>query len=172
MIAEISEYYGANVLIRPKKFANDDSIDLEWAKHFYSYYSPDYIAHLRPTTPLRDPDTIKRAINMAKNTKDWDSIVSVQKVGYNPHKLLTLNAGYLQGYLGVYKGYSDKVLGNLPDQKFTPVYRGNGYIDILKKDVILGGSMRGEKILPFFSEYTWEIDEPRDVKYIEFLMNR
>ena len=67
--AGISKEYGAEVpFIRPAKFAQDESGDFDWISHALGWFkkkegiSPRLIVHLRPTTPLRQPQVIERAL--------------------------------------------------------------------------------------------------------------
>ena len=67
--ASIANKYGAETpFIRPKSISKDKSTDLELFKHILDWYKeknikkPDLILHLRPTTPLRNPKIIKKAI--------------------------------------------------------------------------------------------------------------
>ena len=72
-IKNISLKYGAKVpFLRPKKFSEDNSSDLQVFKHFINWYKKhikkdiDYIVHLRPTTPFRKLVTIEKAIKIIK----------------------------------------------------------------------------------------------------------
>ena len=163
-IADISKEYGAEVpFLRPKKFAKDDSPDLQWANHFIWWfrlnkgYYPDCIIHLRPTTPFRCIKLIDLAIQ------------SIQK---NPKATALIS---LEEYKEVYKTFKieGKFLGPIfdwkynlmPRQKIPKAYRANGYVDILKSETILGGQLHGNKILGLITARTAEIDDKEDFEY-------
>jgi len=65
--AEIAKHYGAEVsFLRPKEFALDLSPDIDWVKFTLSKLASDkrlfdHFSILRPTSPLRTAQTIKRA---------------------------------------------------------------------------------------------------------------
>ena len=69
-IKEISEYYGARVpFLRPAEFSQDTSPDIQWVRHALDYMilqnlEYDFFSILRPTSPFRKPDTIKRALDL------------------------------------------------------------------------------------------------------------
>ena len=73
-IAEISKKYGAEVpFIRPEEYARDNSPDKEFVQHAINWfkekenYAPEYMVHIRPTTPLRKPEIIDEAIEKFLN---------------------------------------------------------------------------------------------------------
>ena len=92
-IAGIAKKYGAEVpFLRPAGFAGDKSPDMEWVLHLLKWLKenegvePELIVHLRPTTPLRDPDLIDRAIDKIKNNKEATSLRSGQEMDECPYK--------------------------------------------------------------------------------------
>ena len=71
--AEIARKYGAEVpFLRPKKFADDNSTDLDVFSHIIEWFDkknnqiPELFIHLRPTSPLRDPNVLNQAIMFFK----------------------------------------------------------------------------------------------------------
>ena len=58
---KIAKQYGAEVpYLRSKSISGDNSSDLEWFKELIKKLNmneiiPKFFAHVRPTTPLRDP---------------------------------------------------------------------------------------------------------------------
>src|SRR5205823_330318 len=65
--AEIAKYYGARVpCLRPAKISDDLSPDIEWVDHMLKRlrdegHTFDCFSILRPTSPFRQADTIRRA---------------------------------------------------------------------------------------------------------------
>ena len=63
--------YGAEVpFLRPKKFADDNSTDLDVFSHIIEWFDknnqiPELFIHLRPS-PLRDPNVLNQAIMFFK----------------------------------------------------------------------------------------------------------
>ena len=89
---EVAENFGAEVpFIRPYEISQDDSTDIECFRHAINWLSeneghvPSYFVHLRPTTPLRDPDIIDAAIEALVNS-DYTSLRSVSKMAKTAYK--------------------------------------------------------------------------------------
>ena len=65
---DIAESYGAMVSLRPKEYAGDNSPDISWVTYVLNELSEkgqesDLFSILRPTSPFRMPETIKRALD-------------------------------------------------------------------------------------------------------------
>ena len=72
-IKNISEYYGANVpFIRPSEYSQDKSPDILWVKHALDFFKEiknyEFFSIIRPTSPFRKPETIKRAFKLFLNS--------------------------------------------------------------------------------------------------------
>ena len=114
-------------------------------------------SHLRPTTPFRDPEVIKRAIKEMANSKAT-SMRSAHRTVESPYKFIKIKKGYFLPFIG------DLENSNLPRQLYDSVYHPNGYVDILKVSEI-GKTIHGKKILPFITDEVIEIDRPIDLEY-------
>ena len=102
-IADISKKFGADVpFLRPTEYASDTSKDIEFFKHAMNWfqenegYIPEYWVQLRPTTPLREPEIIQKAINTITNHPEATSLVAIHEFHENPGKMFGLQDGYLQ----------------------------------------------------------------------------
>jgi N-acylneuraminate cytidylyltransferase len=172
--ANLAIKFGAEVpFLRPKKFATDKSLDYEWINHATRFllkknnYLPDLILHLRPTTPNRDVFIIDKAIEyFLRNYHKVTSMRSVSLFSQPPQKFLQIKKGFL-------KGFFDQLLKfdytNYPRQFYPETYLPNGYIDILKPSFFLRNkTLHGNKVLPFITEQTLDIDLEKDFdkKYI------
>ena len=175
-IKEIAEKYGAEVpFLRPEKYAQDSSTYIQWVNHFLYWYksthdgnSPEYIVHLRPTTPLREPIIIDEAINKILNHKEATSLRSVHKLSESPYKMFALREEYLEG---LFPNFPLKEYYNLPRQSFPKVYKPNGYVDILKIEVISHHqSLHGDRILAFETPFVIEIDTLEELEYLQWKM--
>lgn len=156
-IAEIAERYGAKIIVRPPELAKDFSEDIDFIKHALKIIRTDYLVHLRPTTPFRDPEVIKQAIEDMLDSKAT-SMRSAHKTVESPYKFFKIKKGYFRPLLGGFE------TSNLPRQLYEPAYHPNGYIDILDVSKI-GKTIHGEKILPFITDEVVEIDRPIDLDY-------
>jgi CMP-N,N'-diacetyllegionaminic acid synthase len=81
-IADISKKLGVSVpFLRPKKISGDKSKSIDFMLHAVSYFENkgifyDYIVLLQPTSPLRNYDDIKGAVNLYLDNKQ-NSLISV-----------------------------------------------------------------------------------------------
>ena len=174
-IAMIAEQYGAEVpFLRPKIYATDNSTDIEYIKHFlewfkiyYNYY-PSTVVLLRPTTPLRKVEIIDKAIEYFLNN-EADSLRSVHKLVESPFKYCFKEEKYLKPIVNL----PIKEFFNLPKQIFKEVYKPNGYVDIIKPEVILNtNTVYGEKILAFETEKVIEVDSKEELEYLRYLVSQ
>ena len=154
--------------LRPKSISGKKSRDYDWIKHCLLFlskkkkYLPDIIVHLRPTTPNRDEKIIDRAIKFfIKNFNNSTSLRSASQFSQPPEKMFKIVNGFFKGY---FNNYPIEYY-NYPRQSFPKSYVPNGYIDILKPDLILNsGLIHGNRILPYITNETNDIDELNDFK--------
>ena len=75
--ANIAIASGATVpFLRPSSISGDRSTDYEFIDHAISWLEdndeiPEYIVHIRPTTPFRDPNLIDQAIGSFINQNSY-----------------------------------------------------------------------------------------------------
>lgn len=176
-IAEIARSYGADVpFMRPAEFAADRSPDRDFVIHALDWFrdnegpEPDYLVHLRPTTPLRDPTLMADAIRKMKTASDATALRSGHALAESPHKVLQVEDGYFTGF------FSDDPRPeyyNLPRQNFPTAYQPDGYIDILKTSFVRAGtSLHGTRMLACITPFTVEVDRPEDFEHLEFILQR
>ena len=176
--AEIAKQYGAEVpFLRPIEISGDKSTDydlflhaLNWFKN-YENFIPDYLLHLRPTTPLRDPQIMEDAVKLFNENKNIaTSLRSGHSAPESPYKW------FLKDDNNYFKGLRDDLTPekvNLPRQSFPSVYIPDGYIDILKSSVILENrTLHGDKMLVFESPFCVEVDTKDDFEYLEFQIEK
>ena len=172
-IANISKYYGAEVpFLRPPEISQDRSTDLEFVIHAMGWFKnyedgePDYLVHIRPTTPLREPSLIDSAIDKIVADPVSSGLRSVHEIPESPYKMFSIQNGYLAG---LYPDDPRPEYYNLPRQNFPPVYKPNGYVDIIKRQTVRNGaSLHGAKMLAFITETAVEVDSPEEFQYLEF----
>lgn len=173
-IDAIGRHYGAETpFLRPAAFARDDSQDLEFVLHALDWFQkhisavPEYLVHLRPTTPLRDPVLIDAAIDRILGRADATSLRSGHEAPETPFKWFFLNQD------GCFEGINPRdplpEYYNLPRQAFPPVYIPNGYVDIIKSAAVLAsGSLHGSRMLGFATPPVTEIDTAGDLQFLEY----
>ncbi|MDR1657040.1 MAG: acylneuraminate cytidylyltransferase family protein [Deltaproteobacteria bacterium] len=171
--ATIASHYGAETpFLRPAEFSTDSSLDIDfllhalgWLKEHENYF-PDFLVHLRPTNPLRDPQVLDQAIGLITGRPEASSVISVYPVNYPPCKYLKKdNGGYLICYM-------DGVDINMPRQHCTQAYRSNGYVDVLRSSAVLAtGTQLGARILPLITVDPGDIDSEDELQVTEKKMN-
>ena len=176
-IADIAKSYGADVpFLRPSAFATDSSTDIEFIKHAIDWfdknegYIPEYWVLLRPTTPLREPDVIKNAIEKIIEHPEATSLISIHEFAETPGKMFGIQDGFLHGLCPM---DPRPEYFALPRQEFAPSYFGNGYVDIIKSSTVINNnSCFGSRMLGFEAPDTGEIDIPEDFKRVEFYLSQ
>ena len=180
--ANIAQFYGAEVpFLRPKKHAQDDSLDicvfshaLEWL-YAEEGYVPEMVVHLRPTTPFRSPDLVQRAITLydalAPQYPYPISLRGVVPATPPPEKIYEDAQPFLQPVLGTINTYESY---NRPRQFLRSYWFHNGVIDITSPYIIAEGRMSGEHIYPMHlnPEYSIDLDTEEDWEYAEWKIDR
>ena len=176
-IAEISRSYGAEIpFLRPASLAQDETVDLPVFKHTLEWlaenesYQPEIIIQLRPTSPLRPPDCVDRAIEILMDNTDGDSVRGVIPSGQNPYKMWRISS---EGNLRPLIGNDFKEAYNMPRQKLPHTYWQTGHIDVIRASTIIEkGSMSGDSILPLIMDprYAVDIDTTKDHQHAEWIL--
>lgn len=176
--AQIAIEYGAEVpFLRPNEISGDKSTDFDLFLHALNWFKenekliPEYILHLRPTTPLRNPQIMEEAVKLFFENKNLaSSLRSGHSAPESPYKW------FLKDENNYFKGLRDDLTPekvNLPRQSFPSVYIPDGYIDILKSSVIFdSGTLHGDKMLVFESPFCVEVDTKDDFEYLEFQIEK
>lgn len=177
-IAEIAKKFGAEVpFLRPAEISGDTSTDLEFVTHALDWFKknegkiPDYLVHLRPTSPLRNPEKIDEAIGLILAHPEATSLRSGHKIPDVPQKNFSLVDEF---FVGLFPHDIRPDYHNLPRQSFPPTYKTDGYVDILNTSFIQTDKERihGDKILAFLTPDTGDIDNQTDLRYVETLLKK
>lgn len=167
-IANLTQGYGAEVIMRPMELATDSAPTEPVLEHVVNYlkeverYEADVIVLLQPTSPLRNSQHIDKALETFFSNK-YNSLLSV----CSSHSFL-----WRVDNKGLYPLNYD--FQNRPRrQDKEPEYRENGAIYITKYDILmhkhnrLGGKI-GLYIMP--AADSWEIDTEFDFRLCEQLI--
>ena len=151
-IAAIARWYGADVVLRPAEIATATSPDIEWLRHAFAELGDHYdlFALLRPTSPFRGPDTVRRALEQLLAHPESDSIRAVEPVTEHPGKMWILEGELMRPLLdqsGLDLPWHDSQFKALP-----PVYKQNSSLEIAWSRVVDEGTLGGRKRLPFLTE--------------------
>ena len=176
--AKIARKFGAEVpFIRPTEISSDESIDNDFFLHAMNWLSehegsvPEYWVHLRPTTPLRNPEIIDNAINTIKSSNVATSLRSGHQCPESPLKWFSLDQdGYFKGFMN-----SDNNVdySNQPRQNFPPVYIPNGYVDVVRASHVMKlDTLHGNNMIGFESPAISEIDSIEELQYIQYQLDR
>ena len=180
-IAEVARRYGAEApVMRPAELAGAHSPDIEWVLHAVHALERDgrsfeLFSILRPTSPFRTADTIRRACDRLLSLGDEaDSIRAVESVRQHPGKMWVLEGELMTPLLpqparGV-PTYSSQT------KTLPPVYVQNSSLEIAWTHVLHGErpEIAGDRIAPFFTEGVegFSIDYPGDLEIAEGLYAR
>ena len=174
--ASISKDYGAEVpFIRPNEYSGDDSTDYDFVKHLLDWLAenegntPDYIIHLRPTTPLRDPSILDNAIEKFMNNGEATSLRSAHEMSETAYKQFELDGKYFKT---ICTGSFDLDDANNSRQSFPKTYSPNGYVDILRTSHILENHLlHGNRVMGYVTDFAIEVDTIDDFKFLEWQMS-
>ncbi|MGE4299500.1 MAG: acylneuraminate cytidylyltransferase family protein [Desulfovibrionaceae bacterium] len=176
-IAAVARAYGAEVpFLRPAEFARDASPDLEVFVHAIDWFErnegtvPDLLAHIRVTTPLRDPELVGRAVRELANAPKATALRSAHELPEPPQKMFQIVDGLFQGF---FPDDPRPEYYNLPRQAFPAAYHPNGYVDIVRTSVVRErGVLHGPRILAFVTPHAIEVDGPEDIEMLEYHIAR
>lgn len=170
--ANISKQYGpVEIIFRPKSISMDNSTDYQMIKHLISNSENNYefIAHIRPTSPQRKINELKKAIKSFINSS-YTSLRSVHEMSETAYKAVEIINGQVKPLKKLKLSVEDL---NKPRQKFPKTFSPNGVIDIYRKEVILKNKkLLGKKIKAYLTSFSQEIDVIEDFKYLEYLWKK
>lgn len=136
---------------------------------------PDAFAILRPTSPFRTAETIRRAWTEFQQATGADSIRAVQPVKERPEKMWKVKARVMRPYLNQIPQYDDAWAYDKASQQSATfgqdLYVQNACIEIAWTKV-LPRSISGERVAPFFAQghEGHDINEPDDLEYARWLV--
>jgi N-acylneuraminate cytidylyltransferase len=176
-MAQLGRDFGAEApFLRPAEFAQDSSTDMSLFIHALKWladeegYKPDVVVQLRPTSPLRPPGLVDRAVETLLKHPKADSARGVIASGQNPYKMWSVGAdGAMQPLLKV-KGIAEPY--NAPRQNLPSTFWQTGHVDAIRTSTILKkNSLTGDEIWPVMidSRYAVDIDTLNDWRRGEWL---
>ena len=181
-IAKVSKAYGAEVpFMRPSELAEDMTPDLPVFIHTLNElrvresYEPPLVVQLWATSPYRKPEDIDTAIQLLEADPKADSVRSVTIASQTPFKMWRRDKdAYLSPIMRSEfpELYEKNEPHALPRQMLPEILTQTGYVNVVRADVILSGSMYGKHVLPFYHDpdtYT-EVDSPKDLTHTEHVL--
>lgn len=175
--AELAIKLGAEVpFLRPLEISADLSTDYDFIVHALDWLDangkePEYLVHIRPTTPYRDPVLIDEAIKTFRKDPRATALRSVHEMSESAYKAFEIHpAGQLKR-LGTDSTALD--IANNARQQFPATYQANGYVDVLSSRFIRSnGLIHGDWVMPFITPSVIEVDTIDDFVHLEFLHER
>ena len=151
-IAAVARWYGADVVMRPAELATATSPDIDWLRHAFDELGDGYelFALLRPTSPFRGPETVRRALEQLLAHPEADSIRAVEPVTEHPGKMWVVEGETMRPLLDQSEldvPWHDSQFKALPQ-----VYKQNSSIEIAWSRVVEDGLLGGRSRIPFFTE--------------------
>lgn len=158
-IAAIARHYGAEVpFLRPAEFAADRSPDIEWLDDMLRRLqeagrSWDCFALLRPTSPFRAVETLRRAWSTFRGDETADSLRAVERTRLHPGKMWLVDGSRMVPAvteLGGERSPADQPWHSTPYQALPTVHTQNASLEIARCRVVLETrTIAGEAIMPF-----------------------
>ncbi len=154
---------------------HDAQADIVWVRAVLAKHRPEAFAILRPTSPFRTAETIRRAFSIfTRPDQTADSIRAVEPVKQHPGKMWALNFGVLTPLLN-YTRSDDVPWHSCPTQTLPPFYVQNSSLEMAwTANVEVHGTIHGRKVAPFFTQGDegFAIDYPEDWERAEAIMRR
>lgn len=177
--AEIAEYYGADVpFLRPRVLAGDTSPDIQWVDFTLKRLAErnqnfDCFSILRPTSPFRTGDTIKRAWRSFLADTNVDSLRAVELCSQHPGKMWVVRGGRMLPLLPF--GPEEQPWHSSQYQSLPEIYVQNASLEIAWSRVVLEKkSISGDVIMPFFTrdKEGFDINHLYDIELAERYLAR
>jgi len=177
--AKVARHYGAEApFLRAREIADATSPDIDWVMHALETLaaagrSYDAFAILRPTSPFRKPETIRRAWRIFSDAEGADSLRAIEKVEQHPGKMWVVRNNRMLPLMPLSpeeKPWHSQQKAALPE-----VYVQNASLEIAWTGMALRTrSIAGSVLVPFFTEGDEGIDinAPQDWWYAEHLIER
>lgn len=171
-IARVSQRYGANVVDRPAELATETAPDIEWVLHVMADRSEDAFAILRPTSPFRGAETIRRAWERLLELRDrTDSVRAVERCRQHPAKMWLLEGELMRPVLE--RPDDSTPWHSMQYQSLPAIWVQNSSLEIAWRRVLesMSPTIAGERVAPFFTEGLegFSIDYPDDFELAERL---
>lgn len=172
--ANIARHYGAEVpFLRPSTIAGDISPDIEWVEYTLKQLGSkgqgyDCFSILRPTSPFRLPETIRRAWQEFVGQSGVDSLRAVEKCQQHPGKMWIVRGKRMMPLLPM--GPAEQPWHSSQYPSLPEVFVQNASLEIARTDVVLQEkTIAGNVVVPFLtkgfegfdvnSDYDWGLAE-------------
>jgi CMP-N,N'-diacetyllegionaminic acid synthase len=156
--AEIARHYGAETpFLRPEAAAGATSPDIEWVVHAIERLAElgrtfSCFSILRPTSPFRQPETIRRAMKQFSDEGDHvDSLRAVEPCRQHPGKMWIIRGRRMMPLLP--HGPEEQPWHSSQMKALPKVYAQNASLEIAWTRVVVEDRLiAGNVITPFLTE--------------------
>lgn len=175
LICDIGNYYGATKSIkRSESDASSTSLDIEWLKNLDNAgdLSSEFFAILRPTSPLRSENLIKRCVD-AFIVSQADSLRTISKVTEHPGKMWRLGEGELM-YPYLKQEEFLHATHAMQYQSLEELFVQTSVLEIAKTSNIKSTESReGNIVMGYVTEgiESHSIDSEEDFDYLKYLVS-
>jgi len=164
--------YGCQYIPRPAELCQDDTPDLPVIRHALNAIGQEYdlVVYLRPTTPFRATYHIEQAVKLMRDIPTATGLRSVELMAESAFKCYTMAGTRLHPIK-----YFGKIVTDAPNHLVEPTYKPNGYVDIIRPEIIDSGaseSVWGDFVIGYLTPHTIEIDTPDDWDYAQWYAQR
>jgi len=175
--AKISRIMGAEApFLRPSRYSGDRATDYDFIKHALDWLAlngeePEYIVHIRPTTPFRAVEMIDQAIETFISHSQATALRSVHPMSESAYKTFEIARG---GQLKRIASDSTELdAANNARQEFPSTYIANGYVDVLSTRFIRKTKLiHGDHVIPFITPVVGEVDTEEDFANLELELHK
>lgn len=167
--ADVARYYGAEVpILRAPEISGDKSPDIEWVVWMLNVLKGqgrDYeiFSILRPTSPFRLPETVRRAWDAFVNDPSADSLRAIEKCRQHPGKMWVVRGKRMLPVMPFANGGTP--WHSSPYVALPEIYAQDASLEIAWSRLpLLQNTIAGEAIIPFISRELegFDINEPED----------
>lgn len=155
--AAVARHYGAEVpFLRPQDMAGPVSPDIEWVEYTLNRLEHegrpfDCFCILRPTSPFRSAETIRRAWDAFRAEAGVDSLRAVEKVRQHPGKMWIVRGVRMMPLLPF--GPKEQPWHSSQFQSLPEVFVQNASLEIAWMRVVRDGrTIAGHVLMPFLTD--------------------
>jgi N-acylneuraminate cytidylyltransferase len=171
--AELARSLGAEApFLRPPEISGDRATDYDFIVHALDWFAsngdePEYLVHIRPTTPLRDPQLVDDAVQAFISATKGTALRSVHEMSESAYKTFEIAPDGQLKRLGSQDTALDSA--NNARQQFPCTYQANGYVDVLSSAFVRRAELlHGDHVIPFLTPVVVEVDTEDDFAHLEF----
>ena len=177
--AAVAAYYGAQApFLRPAELAGDVSPDIEWVEYTLKKLREtgrdyDCFSILRPTSPFRLPQTIRRAWRAFAAQSGVDSLRAVEKCQQHPGKMWVIRGNRMTPLLPL--GPAEQPWHSSQYPSLPEVFVQNASLEIARTGVVFEyRTIAGNVVMPFLTkDYEgFDVNTPYDWDLAEHLVQK